>query len=120
MSKKVCKLGIDGKIISTSLISDQDSQYADGVYDETVALQYLEHLFNWPLWVINDGVRKGRAEVGGKYDQENDVFVCIQPFPSWTFNNETGEWESPIAHPEPDNVESKFLGNEDAGAWQQA
>ena len=37
--------------------------------------------------------------VGWKYDPENDIFIRKQPFPSWTLNLSTYEWEAPEAHP---------------------
>ncbi len=39
------------------------------------------------------------AGIGMKYDTTNDVFYFTQPFPSWTLNNTSWEWEAPITEP---------------------
>ena len=34
------------------------------------------------------------------YDRVNDVFYEPQPFPSWTLNTETWQWEAPVPLPD--------------------
>jgi hypothetical protein len=44
-------------------------------------------------------LRGNYAGIGYIYDDINDVFYAPQPFPSWTLNNITWLWESPVAYP---------------------
>jgi hypothetical protein len=44
-------------------------------------------------------LRGNYAGVGYTYDQANDVFYAPQPYASWTLNNTTWTWESPVACP---------------------
>jgi hypothetical protein len=43
--------------------------------------------------------RKNYAGIGYKYDAQRDAFIPPQPFPSWTLNEDTCLWDSPVAHP---------------------
>ena len=47
-------------------------------------------------------LRANYAGVGYTYDETNDVFYAPQPYPSWTLNNTTWIWESPVPIPEDD------------------
>tara|TARA_R100001224_G_scaffold113644_1_gene99862 strand:+ start:177 stop:554 length:378 start_codon:yes stop_codon:yes gene_type:complete len=43
--------------------------------------------------------RKNYAMVGGRYDQTRDAFIPIQTFESWTLNEDTCQWDPPVAYP---------------------
>ena len=45
--------------------------------------------------------RGNYATIGGSYDEELDVFLPIQPYPSWVLNANF-YWEPPVAYPEDD------------------
>ena len=49
-------------------------------------------------------LRGNYAGVGYIYDKDNDVFYEPQPFASWTLNNKTWLWDSPIAIPDDDSI----------------
>ena len=44
-------------------------------------------------------LRKNYAGMGFTYDAARDAFYAPQPYPSWTLNDATYLWESPVAHP---------------------
>jgi len=44
--------------------------------------------------------RKNFAGVGYKYDQTRDAFIPPKPFGSWILNEETCDWNAPVARPE--------------------
>ena len=44
-------------------------------------------------------LRKNCAVVGFTYDSQRDAFIPPQPFPSWTLNEETCLWDSPLPMP---------------------
>ena len=44
-------------------------------------------------------LRGNYAGVGYIYDQEHDVFYVPQPYPSWTLNQTTWNWDCPVAYP---------------------
>jgi hypothetical protein len=42
---------------------------------------------------------KDNETIGHTYDSQRDVFIPLQPFPSWTISEETCLWESPVLYP---------------------
>lgn len=45
----------------------------------------------------NNNIRGTYAGIGYYYNEEEDIFVAPQPFPSWTRNGST--WEAPTPRP---------------------
>ena len=45
-------------------------------------------------------LRKNYAGIGFVYDSDKDAFYEPQPYPSWTLNDTTCIWESPITKPD--------------------
>jgi hypothetical protein len=43
--------------------------------------------------------RGNYAGIGFRYDDTLDAFIPPQPFPSWTLNEATLAWESPVPEP---------------------
>ncbi|MCP4326713.1 MAG: hypothetical protein GY787_33775 [Alteromonadales bacterium] len=58
--------------------------------------------------------RKNYAGVGMTYDPVRDAFYGPQPFESWTLNEDTCLWESPVAIPEDGN---SYLWDEETKNW---
>jgi len=54
------------------------------------------------------------AGIGYYYDEERDIFMPPQPFPSWSFNYETLYWEAPIPKPDDENM---YQWNEGDQTW---
>jgi hypothetical protein len=44
-------------------------------------------------------LRKNYAGIGYTYDTARDAFIPPQTYPSWTLNEDTCLWESPIPYP---------------------
>jgi len=44
-------------------------------------------------------VQTTNAGIGYTYDPVNNVFYPAKPYPSWTLNNVSWEWESPKPYP---------------------
>lgn len=44
-------------------------------------------------------LRKNFAGIGFIYDKNRDAFIPPKPYASWTLNEETCLWESPISRP---------------------
>jgi hypothetical protein len=59
----------------------------------------------------NHRIRKQFAGIGYYYDEDADVFVAPQPFPSWTLD-ENHDWQPPVPKPE-----GAAYWNEDAQEW---
>ena len=59
-------------------------------------------------------LRKNYAGTGFTYDKTRDAFIPPQPYPSWTLNEETCLWDSPV--PYPDDGQS-YIWNEQTQTW---
>jgi hypothetical protein len=65
---------------------------------------------------LNDKIpfRKNYAGEGYTYDPVRDAFYGPQPFESWTLNEDTCSWQSPVAIPEDGNL---YLWDEETLNW---
>jgi hypothetical protein len=65
----------------------------------------------------NNNIRKNYAGEGYRYDDNLDAFIPPQPFDSWTLNEETCNWDPPVAYPiGPEN----YFWNESTLSWDVA
>jgi len=58
--------------------------------------------FLWIQTSYNSTFRKNYAGVGYTYDSTRDAFISPQPYNSWTLNEDTCQWDSPVPYPEDD------------------
>jgi hypothetical protein len=64
----------------------------------------------------NGNIRKNYAGIGFKYDADLDAFIPPQPFASWALNNDTAQWEAPVAMPD----DGKFyVWDEATTSWKE-
>jgi len=70
--------------------------------------------FNWVQTSYNGNFRKNYAGIGYTYDKTRDAFIPPQPYPSWTLNEETCQWDSPVSYPEDDKM---YTWDEDTTTW---
>lgn len=61
-------------------------------------------------------LRGNYAGIGYTYDSINDVFYAPQPYPSWTLNNTTWLWESPIPYP---TDGKRYIWDETITNWKE-
>ena len=101
------KLGIGNIVERVAVVSN------DVATSEQAGIDFLNKIHNtndvWKQTSYNtrQGVhilggtpfRKNYAAIGYKYDSTKDAFIAPQPFTSWTLNEETCVWESPVAYP---------------------
>jgi len=59
-------------------------------------------------------LRKNFAGIGYIYDSDKDAFYQPQPYPSWSLNEDSCQWESPIPHPDNDK---RYKWNEENQSW---
>jgi hypothetical protein len=45
-------------------------------------------------------LRKNYAGIGYTYDSTRDAFYSPQPYPSWTLDDDTCQWNAPTAYPD--------------------
>ena len=79
----------------------------NGTESEQKGIDFLIELLGEGVWKqtsYNGSIRKNYAGVGFKYDPTRDAFISPKPFTSWTLNETTCQWESPVAYPTDNNL----------------
>ena len=124
-----CKLGVGNIVEQVDVVSN------DIATTEQAGLEFLQNLYgDREIWkqtsyntyggVHNNGgtpFRKNYGSIGLIYDQTRDAFISIQPYDSWTLNESTCLWESPVAKPvlteEQINNRNYYKWNEENLSW---
>jgi len=98
---------VDGKV-STVIVAEEEffetfvdsspGQWIQTSYNTRGGVHYKPDS-NEPSDDQSKALRGNYAGIGMIYDVDNDVFYAPQPYPSWTLNNTTWLWESPVAYP---------------------
>lgn len=78
---------------------DQSEQAAK--HFETVTT-FSEGGVKWVQTSYNDNFRGHYAALNDTYDENKNIFIHPNEYPSWILNENTGKWESPV--PIPDSV----------------
>jgi hypothetical protein len=95
----------------------------DGKEYEEDGVNYLRGIFGsstlWKQTSYNENFRVNYAGKGMGYDSVNDMFYITEcPFPSWTYNGETGRHDPPVERPIcPDDRPCKVDWNESTETW---
>jgi len=102
-------------VIETSIVVDSKDCFVDNVYNENKGIEFCNSL-NPGKWVghTSDVVSySGEAAVGSTFD--GSYFKIKSPHSSFIWNENIGNWENPIANPEPNNKDCFF--NFTTGTW---
>jgi len=71
----------------------------------------------WIQTSYNRNFRGNFAGIGYFYDSDLDVFYKPQPYPSWTLDQTTWSWVSPIPYPDGDLF---YDWDEESQSWVEA
>ena len=116
------KIGKGSKVLTVEAVSN------DVAPTEQAGVDFLNNLYGtndiWKQTSYNTRggqhilggtpFRKNYAGIGFKYDQTRDAFIEPKPYRSWTLNEETCLWESPVAYP---TDGQKYDWNENNQTW---
>lgn len=82
------------------VVSNDDCLDENGIESEEVGAAFCAKLLGgrWIQTSYNNNMRQRFAGVGCKYDPDKDVFIGVQPFPSWVLD-ESNEWVAPKPRP---------------------
>jgi hypothetical protein len=69
----------------------------------------------WVKTSYNRNIRKNFAGIGFIFDAERNAFIPPQPFASWVLDEETCQWEAPVAYPE---GEDNYTWDEASTSWK--
>lgn len=90
----------------------------DGVESEAKGIAFLINwsggYTNWKQTSYNGKIRKNYAGIGYTYDSVRDAFIPPQPFASWVLNEETCQWDAPVAMPDDGQ---RYIWDEATTSW---
>ena len=82
-----------------NFVDDSPGQWIQTSYNTRGGVHYKPNT-NEPSADQSKALRKNYAGIGYTYDATKDAFIPPQPFNSWTLNEDTCLWDSPVAYPE--------------------
>jgi len=96
------KLDDNNVVTQVIVVANKDTADANGVEKEHIGAAFCERLFGgtWKQTSYNGNTRKRYAGIGFTYNEDLDAFVPPKPYPSWVLNEETANWDAPVAMPE--------------------
>jgi len=90
----------DNNVVVRVIVAEQDFIDSGAVGDPSKWIQTSYNTLGGVHALGGTPLRKNYAGVGYIYDSVRDAFCPSQPYPSWTLNEDTCTWESPIPRPE--------------------
>ena len=82
------------------VVSNDDTSDSNGTEVESIGVAFCQKLLgantNWKQTSYNSNMRVRYAGIGYSYNSSLDAFVPPQPHASWTLDNGTADWVSPL------------------------
>jgi len=115
------------KVTRVLVLDNIDTQNKLSEEVEEIGAKYLQNAFGgtWVQTSYNTAnglhklggvpLRKNYAGIGFSYDVERDAFITPSPFPSWTLDEATCSWESPVPRPD-----GNYVWSEETQTWAEA
>jgi len=98
------ELDLNNKVLRVVVACNQDIANNGGEQSEQAAEHFKtvcplsENGVRWVQTSYNNNFRKKYAGKNDTYDQNKDIFIFAQPYPSWTLNS-NNDWVPPIPRP---------------------
>ena len=121
------KIGLNSKVIEVQSVVNEVLHDSNGVEQENIGIDFLTKLTGWSIWkqtsyntiggvhkLGGTPLRKNYAGIGFTYDEDRDAFISPKPYASWVLNEETCQWEAPVALPD---TENRYNWNEETQQW---
>jgi hypothetical protein len=92
----------ENNIVLQVIVVNNSELMDNGSESEAVGIAFCQSLFPNTTWVqtsYNGNFRKNYAGFGYTYDAVRDAFISPQPYPSWRLNENTCQWDAPVARP---------------------
>lgn len=96
----------DGVVTQVIVISNEDCGNKDFPESEPIGQEFIASIGldgEWLQTSYNGNFRGRYAGIGHTYNNEKDIFVSPQTYPSWILTDDGG-WEAPVPMPDNGNV----------------
>jgi len=108
------------KVINVEVVNNEVITDENGIEQEQLGIDFLTQLHNSNGWYkqtsYNNNFRKNYAGVGMTYDKTRDAFIPPQLYNSWTLNEDTCQYEAPVAYPDDDK---RYEWDEATTNWKE-
>lgn len=104
---------VDG-VVTQVIVAEAD--FFDSFVDTSPG-KWIQTSYNTHAGVHSQGgtpLRKNFAGIGFTYDKTRDAFIPPKPYSSWLLNDDTCQWEPPVAYPEGEGL---YSWNEETQSW---
>ena len=98
-----------------NFVDDSPGQWIQTSYNTRGGVHYQPNT-NEPSEDQSKALRKNYAGIGYTYDSTRDAFIPPQPFNSWTLNEDSCLWDSPVAYPTDGKL---YKWNEEILNWEE-
>ena len=98
-----------------NFVDDSPGQWIQTSYNTRGGVHYQPNT-NEPSEDQSKALRKNYAGIGYTYDATKDAFIPPQPFNSWTLNEDTCLWDSPVPYPTDGKL---YKWNEELVNWEE-
>ena len=95
------QLNEDNIVTQVIVVHNNDLLDENGIEQESKGQQFCTNLLggNWVQTSYNATFRKNYAGIGFAYDSVRNAFIPPKPYPSWVLNEDSCQWEAPVAYP---------------------
>jgi hypothetical protein len=111
------QINADNVVTQVIVVSNDDCAGGDYPTSDAPGAAFCNNLLGgtWKQTSYNGNFRKRYAGIGYTFNADLDAFIAPQPYPSWTLNEETADWEAPVARP----AEGMWAWNEANQEWDE-
>jgi len=114
------ELDANNIVLRVIVVNNSDILDQYGYESENVGIAFCRSLFGaetiWRQTSYNATFRKNYAGTGYRYDAALNAFIAPQPYPSWSLNTTTCQWEAPKPYPTDGKV---YAWNEGLLRWER-
>lgn len=109
----------ENNVVTQVIVVHNNECLVNGVESEDVGIAFCQSLFGgtWKQTSYNGTIRKNYAGLGYTYDFGRDAFISPKPYNSWVLNEDTAQWQPPVAMPQNDK---RYTWDEATTSWVEA
>ena len=106
-------------VINVLVLNNEDCVDEDGNESEAVGIAFCQSIMGadtvWKQTSYNHNMRVRYGSPGYTYNATLDAFIEPKPYPSWTLNTTTADWDPPT--PDPSDENSLYAWHEGTLTW---